>query len=401
MTTARRIRLTIFLGVLAALAPLSTDMYLPALPELKLQLGVDTSTIQMTLSMTMLGMGVGQIFAGPISDRFGRKLPLVFGMLCFTAATIGCMRAIEIELFLALRFLQGLSGSFGIVIARAIARDVATGDELTRFFSMLMLVNGLAPILSPIIGGLILLVMNWRGIFAMMLLVGSLIFASTLFFSETLPASMRTKDISASFKNFGVLLKDKYFVGHCLMQCAALGAFFSYLTGSAFLFQEIYHVSPQTYSWIFSGLGASLVVAGSIPMFLAGRVKNIKMLRWAVLQALIGSVAFLLCVLVAAPMELTVLSLLIMIPTLSVLGATSFSLSMRLHGKEAGTAAALVGFSQMFFAGLVSPLVGIAGSDTAVPMALIILICQALAVGIFFKMIFSFHARGAKIIHGS
>lgn len=390
--------MTIFLGFLAAMAPLSTDMYLPALPLMHTEFAVDASIIQMTLSMTMIGMALGQVLAGPVSDRFGRKLPLVVGMLAFTLSTFGCMTAIDIELFLGFRLLQGVSGAFGIVIARAIARDVATGGELTKFFSMLMLVNGLAPILSPVIGGQVLLVTDWRGIFAVMMLVGFLLLIFTIGFTETLPAPMRSTDISASFKNFKALFRDKYFVGHCLLQCASMAAFFAYISGSSFLFQDIYHVTPQTYSLIFGALGVSLVVAGSVPMFLAGKVADVKMLAWAMLQALAGGAAFMLCVLNHVSIELTILSLFVMVPMTSIMGATSFSLSMRLHGKEAGTASALLGFFQMFAAGIVSPLVGIAGSDTAVPMATIILVCQALAVAIFFRTILTFHRRGQKIM---
>ena len=154
--------MTVFLGIMTAMAPLSTDMYLPALPELGGDFGISASLTQLTLTMTMLGMAFGQIFMGPLSDRFGRKLPLLVGMIVFTAASAGACLSENITAFLVFRFLQGFSGASGIVIARAIARDVAEGPELTRFFAILMLVNGLAPIAAPVIGGQILRFTSWR-----------------------------------------------------------------------------------------------------------------------------------------------------------------------------------------------------------------------------------------------
>ncbi len=398
MNSSRKIRLTILLGFLTALAPLATDMYLPALPTMNTEFNVGTSLIQMTLSATMIGMALGQIFAGPISDMSGRKIPLVIGMALFTLSSLGCMFASDIKIFLALRLIQGLTGAFGIVIARAIARDCTSGSELTRFFSMLMTVNGLAPILAPVIGGQILVFADWRGVFATLTLIGIILTVSSIKFEETLPKKLRAKDFSSSFKNFGYLTRDKYFLGHCLLQCAWFAVFFSYIAGSSFLFQDIYNVTPQTYSLIFGGLSCSLVAAGVLPMKLAGKISELKMLGWSVSQALIGGILFMICVISEASIELTILSLFVMVPMGSVLGATSFSLSMRNHGKEAGAASAFLGSLPMLAGGLMTPLVGIAGNQNAMPMAIIILVGEILALIIFRKMIYSTHQRGGLLI---
>ena len=397
MDSSRKIRLTILLGFLTALAPLATDMYLPALPSMTTEFNAGTSLIQMTLSATIVGMALGQIFAGPLSDMCGRKIPLVIGMALFTLASFGCIFSSDIKIFLALRLVQGLTGAFGIVIARAIARDCASGAALTKFFSMLMTVNGLAPILAPVIGGQILVFADWRGVFATLTVIGLALTLSSAKFEETLKKSAREKNFVSSFKNFGALLHDKYFFGHCLMQCAWFAVFFSYISGSAFLFQDIYHVSPQTYSLIFGGLSCSLVVAGILPMKLAGKVSELKMLTWSVCQALVGGILFTLCVVVQASIELTILSLFVMIPIGSVLGSTSFSLSMRNHGREAGAASAMLGSLPMLAGGLISPLVGVAGNQNALPMAIIFLVGEVLALIIFWNMIYSIHKRGAKI----
>ena len=396
MDAQRKIRLTIFLGVLVALAPLATDMYLPALPTMNNEFNVGTSLIQMTLSATMVGMALGQLFAGPISDMCGRKIPLAVGMLLFTLASAGCMVADDIKIFLIFRLIQGLAGAFGIVIARAIARDCTSGAELTRFFSMLMTVNGLAPILAPVIGGQILVFADWRGVFMLLMIIGVVLTISCVKFKETLPKNSRAKDFSSSFKNFGNLFRDKYFLGHCLLQCAWFALFFAYISGSAFLFQDIYNVTPQTYSLIFGGLSCSLVFTGMLPMRLAGRVPELKMLAWAVCQAVVGGVLFMACVLAHTSIELTILSLFVVIPMGSVLGATSFSLSMRNHGREAGAASALLGSLPMLAGGLMTPLVGIAGNQNALPMAIIILVGGLLSLIIFWKIIFPIHQRGAR-----
>lgn len=180
MSARRRLWLIIFLGMMTAIAPLSTDMYLPALPEVQRDLNVSTSLVQLTLTMTTLGMALGQILAGPLSDLLGRRRPLFVGMLVFIAASFGCVLAEDIYIFLFFRFFMGFAGASGIVIARAIARDVCEGAELTRFFAVLMMVNGFAPIIAPVIGGQILLFADWRATFVLLTVIGVFLAGTTL-----------------------------------------------------------------------------------------------------------------------------------------------------------------------------------------------------------------------------
>ncbi len=235
--------LIVFLGMLAAMTPLSTDMYLPALPEFSNDFHISASLAQLTLTMTLIGMAVGQILGGPVSDYLGRRNPLLLGMAVFTAASVLCFITSSIHMFLGLRLIQGIAGAFGIVISRAIARDVASGPELLQFYSILMMVNGLAPIAAPVIGGQILRFTSWHGIFFAMAAVGGLMFQLTMAYQETLPPQKRISDIKSSFKSFPLLLKNRYFCGQCLIQCFVFGGFFTYIGGSSFLFQNIYHVS--------------------------------------------------------------------------------------------------------------------------------------------------------------
>ncbi|WP_418469472.1 Bcr/CflA family efflux MFS transporter [Dialister hominis] len=243
--------LTIFLGVMSAMAPLSTDMYLPSLPELSSYFSISTSMTQMTLTMTMIGMALGQIFGGPVSDRMGRKVPLFIGMGGFTIASAVCAVCTNIYVFLVFRFIMGLSGAFGIVISRAIARDVCEGPELMRFMAILMMVNGLAPIAAPVLGGQILLFTSWHGIFFVLTAVGIIQIMATMAYKETLKKTDRVRRFSDGFRAFGTLVKNRYFFGHCLVQCFVFGAFFSYIAGSSFLFQNIYHVTPAAVQLYF------------------------------------------------------------------------------------------------------------------------------------------------------
>ena len=386
-----RLWLTIFLGVMTAIAPLSTDMYLPALPEVQADFGVSTSLVQLTLTMTTLGMALGQILAGPLSDLAGRRRPLFVGMLVFIGATLGCVLAENIYLFLFFRFCAGFAGASGIVIARAIARDVCEGAELTRFFAVLMMVNGFAPIIAPVIGGQILLFASWRATFVLLTLVGVFLAGAALIYQETLPQEARSANMTDSLKIFPMLLRDRYFLGHCLLQCFVFGAFFSYLSGSSFVFQNVYAVSPQVYSMIFAVIGAGLLLAGVLPARLAGRVPDVVMLKYAVLVPLFGSILLLAGFCLSAPLAVILVILFLTIVPLSVMGAASFSLALSRQGKNAGSASALIGCFSMLLGACMMPVVGIAGDHTALPMGIVMLSCYGLGTAVFYGMIAAEH----------
>lgn len=367
--------LIVFLGMLAAMAPLSTDMYLPALPEFSNDFHISASLAQLTLTMTLIGMAVGQILGGPVSDYLGRRNPLLLGMAVFTAASVLCSITSSIHMFLGLRLIQGIAGAFGIVISRAIARDVASGPELLQFYSILMMVNGLAPIAAPVIGGQILRFTSWHGIFFAMAAVGGLMFQLTMAYQETLPP----------------LLKNRYFCGQCLIQCFVFGGFFTYIGGSSFLFQNIYHVSAQVYSYIFGFIGLGLLFMGALPARLSGTVSGASMLRAALWGHLTGAVLFLAGVLLSAPLWYSMVSLFIAIVPLSVLGASSTSMALESCGKNAGSASAILGFSSMVLGGVLMPAAGAMGENSALPMALIMVCCFALGLGAFYHYVVPAH----------
>lgn len=388
MTRRSRMILIAFLGIMSAMAPLATDMYLPALPELSAEFSASTSATQLTLTMTLLGMAVGQIFLGPLSDMYGRKRPLFAGMVAFSLVSAGCFYASSIEPFLALRFLQGFAGASGLVISRAIARDVAEGVELTRFMAILMLVNGLAPILAPVAGGQILAFSSWRIIFAVLAVIGVLLAVWTLKTRETLAKEERQKNMAASFHAFPALLRDRYFFGHCLVQCFVFASFFSYIAGSSFVFQNIYGISAQGYSLIFGGIGTGLFLVGGLPARLAGHVKDVTMLKASLLVPLVGSSLLLAAFLTGfAPLALVIVLLFITIVPLSVMGTASFSLALSRQGRNAGAASALIGFFSMALGGVMMPLVGIAGDATAIPMAGLMLAGYTLGALVFYRRV--------------
>lgn len=384
--------LTVFLGMLAAIAPLSTDMYLPALPFMMEDFSVTPSMIQLTLTASMAGMAAGQIIAGPASDDMGRRKPLVIGMAVFTLSTIGCIFSSSIYLFLAFRFVQGFSGGAGIVIARAIARDVCKGPALTRFFSMLMLVNGLAPILAPVIGGQILRFAAWQGVFVLLVFIGGALTAGAFAMGETLPARRRAAGgVLSSLKGFGGLFRQSYFMGHCLMQCFAFAAFFAYISGSSFVFQNVYHVSPQGFSLIFGTNGIGLMLSGALTGRLAGTVADWKTLRASLWIAVVGSAVLLASFFAQAPLPVIVVVLFITVSTLSALGTSSFSLAMQSQGRNAGSASALIGFFSMVSGAVMAPVVGIAGSYTAIPMGVVMVLGELGALLAFYGLIYPAH----------
>lgn len=398
MTQGQRKRmmalLTIFLGMLAAIAPLSTDMYLPALPEMMEDFDVAPSMIQLTLTASMAGMALGQIVAGPVSDEQGRRKPLMIGMLVFAVSSAACVFVKSIYIFLVFRFIQGCSGGAGIVIARAIARDVCKGPALTRFFSMLMLVNGLAPILAPVIGGQILRFSTWEGVFVLLTVIGIVLTICTIVMTETLSVRRRVEGgVFASLKGFKGLFSQKYFMGHCVMQCFGFAAFFAYISGSSFVFQNIYHVSPQVFSLIFGINGIGLMISGALTGRLAGRVEDWKILRTALYVAVIGSVLLLAGFIIHMPLPAVIVVLFFTVSTLSCMATSSFSLAMQAQGRNAGSASALIGFFSMISGAVMAPVVGIAGSYTAIPMGVVMVVGEAGALLTFYGMIYPAHKK--------
>lgn len=373
--------LVIFLGMLTAITPLATDLYLPALPIMPGELNTTASNIQMTIGVMTFGVAIGQLFGGPISDTMGRKLPLIIGNLLCVISGIICAYASSIEILLLGRFLQGLTGSVGVVISKAIARDFASGQELTKLFALLMMVNGLAPVLAPLVGGQLLLFTTWRVIFVILALFSTILLVGSFLFRESLPKDKRiTGGIGTAVKNYIKLIKDKPFLGQTLIQLFAFGAFFSYISGSSFVYQNIFQLSAQEFSYLFGINSCGIILASAI----SGRISNVitskQLLTFSLWQLTIGSLLFLVAMLLEWPLIPVTIILFFTVCTVSLFGSASFSMAMTSYGEMAGSASAILGFASMFAAGIVSPIVGLGGEHTGIPMGITMLVCAAFSL---------------------
>ena len=373
--------LVVFLGMLTAITPLATDLYLPALPIMPGELNTTASNIQMTIGIMTFGVAVGQLFGGPISDTMGRKLPLIVGNLLCVISGIICAFAPSIEILLLGRFLQGLTGSVGVVIAKAIAQDFASGQELTKLFALLMMVNGLAPVLAPLIGGQLLLFTTWRVIFVILAVFSAILLIGSLLFRESLPKEKRvTGGVGVAVKNYITLIKDKPFLGQTLIQLFAFGGFFAYISGSSFVYQNIFNLSAQEFSYLFGINSCGIILASAISGRLSNVITSKQLLTFSLWQLTIGSLLFLIAMIFEWSLIPVTTILFFTVCTVSLFVSASFSMAMTNYGKMAGSASAILGFASMFAAGIVSPLVGIGGDHTGVPMGITMLVCAVLSL---------------------
>src|SRR3954452_21358221 len=265
----------VVLSLLTVFGPISMDLYLPVLPALTTDLGSATSTAQLTVTTCLFGLGAGQLLAGPLSDRFGRRRPLLIGVVAYVATPVLCAASPTVETLVAARFVQGLAGGVGIVIAQAAGRDLYSGGRLLRYYGRLTVLGGLAAIVGPVIGGQLARVTDWRGVFVFLAAVGALILgACLLVFRETLPEQARVAGgLAQPGRDMRRLLADRVFVGAVLVTGFVNAALFAYLSGATFVLQGVYGLSPQGYSFAFGLNSAGFMVFG----FLAGRTSE----RWS------------------------------------------------------------------------------------------------------------------------
>ncbi|MEU3901881.1 multidrug effflux MFS transporter [Streptomyces sp. NPDC045251] len=363
------------LGALSAVPPLSMDMYLPALPDVTRTLGSSTTMGQLTLTACLSGMALGQLLVGPMSDRWGRRRPLLIGLVVYVVASVSCAVAPGVELLIGARLVQGLAGAAGIVIARAVVRDLYDGLEMARFFSTLLLVSSLAPIIAPILGGQVLRFTAWRGVFLLLAVIGVALTALVWRrLPETLPAEQRRGGgvLGALFIMRG-LVADRVFRGYVMVNGFAYGALFSYIAASPFVIQEIYGASPQTFSLLFGLNSLGLMVVGQINgKLLVGRVRLDKALGAGLgVIALAGSVLLAMTAGVFGDAGTVPVAccLIVMISALGLVLPNTNALALIRTPHAAGSASALIGTSCFAMGALATLLVGLAGKGTAVPMA--------------------------------
>lgn len=387
--TPGRLTLILILGSLAALGPLSIDMYLPAFPDMSRSFDASASLIQLSLTACMLGMALGQLIVGPLSDVRGRKRPLMIALLAYLLASLACAMAPTIEVLIALRFIQGAAGASGIVISRAIVRDLFEGPELTRFFAALSLVNGTAPILAPVIGGQLLRFGDWHFVFYLLAILSTLmLLAVALRLPETLPLERRVEgNLTTTLKTFGRLLTDRVFIGYAFAQAFVMGAMFAYISGSPFVLQNIYGASPQQFSFLFGLNGIGIILAAQIAGRLAGRVDSERLMRISLTVVASASIFLFLALTLTDQLIFVMIPLFFVVSSVGLISTLGFTLAMQNYGATAGSASALLGLLPMLVGSLVSPLVGIMGEQSAVPMGLIVMTLDCLALVLYYGLI--------------
>jgi MFS transporter, DHA1 family, multidrug resistance protein len=398
LTPSKRLWMAFVLGALSAFGPLSIDMYLPSLPMLASGLHTSTSLAQLSLTACLLGLALGQLFVGPLSDVRGRRRPLLAALIIYAISSFLCAFSSSIWMLIILRFLQGLAGSAGIVLSRAIVRDLYSGSELTKFFSLLMLINGAAPILAPIIGGQILRVTSWHGVFLVLSGVGIVMLVAVIFgLPETLRSENRSQGgLKDTLSTFGRLTSDHSFMGYAWSQGLVTAAMFAYIAGSPFVLQTIFGVSPQTFSLIFATNGLGIIISSQIGGRLAGRISEQKLLAAGLAVAAICGILLLISIALGGGLVLLLIFLFGIVSCIGIVGTTSFSLAMQSQGRSAGSASALLGLLPLILGSIAAPLVGLGGSHTALPMGVIIALCDVGSI-LFFALLVG--RRTAKSLH--
>ena len=388
-TGKERLALAFLLGMLAILGPLNIDMYLPSFPEIAEDLSASASLVQLSLTACLVGLTIGQLIVGPVSDAQGRRKPLLICIFLFALSSLFCALSPNITTLVAARFLQGFTASAGLVLSRAIVRDVFTGRELSKFFSLLMVITAVAPMVAPMTGGAILLLpfATWHTIFHVLMIIGFLlVLLIALRLKETLPPEKRIpSSIGTSVKTMGSLLKDRSFMGYALTVGFIHGGSFAYVSGTPFVYQDIYGVSPQVFSILF-GINGLAIISGS---FIIGRFGGIihekSLLRIAVITAMIATAVLLTMTMIHGPLATLVVSIFIYMITIGMVLTSTFTLAMEKQGHRAGSASALLGMLPLLLGSIVSPLVGI-NETTAVPMGAIMFVTAVIGSLAFFGL---------------
>lgn len=373
--------LLLVLALLAAVAPVATDLYLPAFPEMADEFGVAASSVQLTLTAFLLGAGIGQLVFGAVSDRFGRRGPLLVGAALLVVASAVAALAPTLPVLTAARFAQGLSAAAGMVLARAIVADLTSGAAAARAFSLLMIVVGVAPVIAPVFGGLLVGYVGWRGVLGVVCAIAVLMLvAAAVVVPETLPASVRA---SRSGTSRWRLLATRAFLGHALAFAFGFGVLMSYISASPFVYQSLIGLSELQYGLMFGLNAIAMMAASALSARYVARFGASRMLGWGLTATLVGSVAVLLIALSPLPPGWLVIAVIVAVAPLGLVMGNATALAQGAAPGAAGSAAALQGAVQFGLAALVSPLVGLAGEDTAVPLGVVMVVMAVIAHAAF------------------
>ncbi|WP_431947784.1 multidrug effflux MFS transporter [Micromonospora marina] len=367
------VTLLVLLGTLTAIGPLSLDMYLPAFPAMTRDLGADQAGIQLSLTTCLIGLALGQLVTGPLSDRWGRRRPVLVGVVAYTVLALACAAAPNAPLLAAARFAQGVAGGMGVVVARAVVRDLYSGRDAAKYFSRLTLVFGVAPVAAPSVGSLVLRFGSWRAVFVTLAVIGAVLaVAVALRLPETLPAQRRsTGGLGATVRTMRSLLADRVYLGYALTQGFAFAGLFAYISGSSFVFQDVFGVSAAVFSVIFGVNALALVAVGQANARLLDRFTPRRLLVTTLVAGLVTAVGVLTGAL-AGSLAVTAVALFAFVGSLGMVMPNSTALALDAHARHAGTAAALMGGLQSVVGALAAPLVGLGGEGSALPMAVVL-----------------------------
>ncbi len=377
------------LMLLTIFGPISMDLYLPVLPALTEELGAATSMAQLTVTACLLGLAFGQVIAGPLSDRFGRRVPVLIGITGFILMSVLCALSPTIEVLIVVRFLQGLSGAVGIVISQAAGRDLYEGKALVRFYGRLTVLSGFAAIVGPLIGGQLARFTDWRGLFLFLAAIGGvLLLASLLILKETLPVERRTRGgLGPILRDFRYLLSDRHLLGVVLVTGFVSAALFAYLSGATYVLQGIYGLSPQQYSFAFGLNSFGFMVFGYLSSRAAEKWSETGALTVGLAMCGVGAAGLLLTGLFQLQLVVVIVSLLVMVSGVAVTSPPTTSLAMAGYPQLAGTASSLLGLTRFAFGGVAAPLVGLGGAGTVLPLGIVTVGSVVLAVAAFVMLV--------------
>lgn len=372
------------LAILAMVSPIATDMYLPGFPQIEADLNTSPGTVQLTLSSFMIGMAAGQLFWGPLSDRIGRRGPLIVASLLFVLSSGLAATSTSVWMLLIMRLIQGFTGSAGVVIGRAVARDLATGAELATAFSLMGVVMSLAPVLAPVLGGVLIGTIGWRGVLWAIFGIAVVMALAVIF---VVPESRHPQASSGGSsgqlaRNIRTVLTDVPFLGYTASAIFGFGAVFTFISSSSDIYQVVYGLTSTQYALLFAVNAAGMAIVGLVSSRLISHVSQTLLLRIALSALLLGSAVLALASISGGMVPLWLIVVFVFVATCMspVLMATTSTLGLLRHGEAAGMAAAVMGALQFVVAGIVSPMVTITGEVSVTSMAVVMLISATLAI---------------------
>jgi DHA1 family bicyclomycin/chloramphenicol resistance-like MFS transporter len=388
--TSAHTGLILLLGLLTAFGPMSIDMYLPAFPAIAREFGVEMNVVQYTLAAYNVGLALGQLLYGPLADQWGRKPTLLAGLTLYALASAGCAWAPSVNSLVVLRLVQAVGGCAGMVVARAIVRDRFEGDQAARVFSTMLLVMGIAPILAPMAGSLLVARADWRLIFELLAGLAVLVLAAVgLKLRETLPTPQRNSDaVRRAFQTYRELLRDRTFVGYSLTAGLVQAAMFAYITGSAFVFTQLFHLSVQQYSLLFGVNASGIIAASQLNSWLLRRYSAPQILRGVTgVNVLAGATLLLLASTGWLGIYGLALPLFVVVSSVGLTSPNAMAGALQRHARQAGSASALLGTLMYSCGAGAAVAVSVLANHTALPLAAVIASCGAAAWLVYRRLV--------------